>query len=78
VNNLSGELNTKLGREDNFKPTIGNESLQQDSNDNGIRIVNAATSESLVVKETMFPHQNIHNYTWTPPDMKTHNQIDHI
>jgi hypothetical protein len=28
-----------------FKPTTGNESLHQDSNDNGIRIVNFAKSK---------------------------------
>jgi hypothetical protein len=53
----------KVGRENIFKPTIGNESLHQDSNDNGVRIVNFATLKNLVVKSMMFPHRNIHKYT---------------
>jgi len=61
-----------------FKLTIGNESLHQDSNDNGVRIVNFATSKNLVVKSTMFPHRNIHKYTWTSPDGQTHNQTDNV
>jgi len=61
-----------------FKPTIRDESLHQDISDNGVRIVNFATSKNLVVKSTMFPHRDIHKYTWTSPDGKTHNQIDHI
>ena len=50
------DFNAKLGREDIFKPTIGNESLHDDSNDNGVRVVNFATSKNLVIKSTMFPH----------------------
>ena len=67
-----------MGRENIFKPIIGNESLHQDSNDNGVRIVNFATSKNQVVKNMMFPHQDIHNYAWTSPDGKSHNQIDDI
>jgi len=68
----------KWGRENIFKPTTGNESLYQDSNDNGVTVVNFATSKNLVVDSTMFPHRNIHKYTWTSPDEKIHNQTDHI
>jgi hypothetical protein len=75
---LLGDLNTKVGREDIFKLTTGNESLHEISNDNGVRLVNLATYKNLRVKSTMFPHRNIHKYTWTSPDGKTHNQIDHI
>jgi hypothetical protein len=44
------DFNVKLGREDIFKPTIGNESLHQNSTDNCVRIVKCATSKTLVVK----------------------------
>jgi len=75
---LLGDFNAKVGRENIFKPTTGQKCLHQDSNDNGVRLVNFATSKNLVVKSTMFPQQNIYKYTWTSPDGKTHNQIDHI
>jgi len=41
---LLGDINAKEERENILKPTIGNASLHQDSNDNGVRIVYFATS----------------------------------
>jgi len=47
---LLGNVNAKWGREDILKLTI------ESSNDNGVRIVNFATSIYLVIKSTFFPH----------------------
>jgi hypothetical protein len=73
---LSGDFNTKVGRENIFKPIVGNESLHQDSNDKGVRKVKYETSKNPVDENSMFPHRDIHKHTWTSPDGKTHSQID--
>ena len=57
---LLGYFNAKLGREDTVKFTTRNDSLHQDSNDNGVRKVNFDTSTNLVVKSTMFLHGNMY------------------
>jgi hypothetical protein len=44
---LLGDLSAKVVREDIFKPTIGNESLHESSNDDGVRLVKSATSKNL-------------------------------
>jgi hypothetical protein len=75
---LLGDFNAKVGRENNFKPSIGNESLHKISNGNGVRVVNFTRSKTLIFKSTMFPHHNIHKFTWMSPDGKTHNKIDNI
>jgi hypothetical protein len=41
---LLGDFNAEVGGENIFKPTIGNESSHEISNDNGVRLVNFATS----------------------------------
>jgi hypothetical protein len=51
---LLGDFNAKVGIENFLIPRIGNESLHQDSNDNGVGIVNFATSKNLVDKSTIF------------------------
>jgi hypothetical protein len=75
---LLGDFSAKVGRDDIFKPIIGNESLHEARNDNGVRVINFATSKNLIVKSTTFPNRGIHKHTWTSPDGVTHNQIDHV
>jgi hypothetical protein len=69
--NLLGDFSAKIGREDIFKPTIGNESLHENNNNNGVRVANFAAYKSVTVKSTMFPQCNIHKFTLTPHDGKT-------
>ena len=57
---LLGDFNTKLGTEAIFKRTVGNDSINQGTIGNGFRIANFATSKILVLKNMMFPHQNIY------------------
>jgi hypothetical protein len=44
---LLGDFNSQVVRKDIFKPTVGNESLHKISNDNGVTVVNFATSKNL-------------------------------
>jgi hypothetical protein len=59
-------FSAKIGREDIFKGTVGNESLYEISNDNRVRVVNFVTSRNLTGKSTMFPHHNICKFNKTP------------
>jgi hypothetical protein len=72
------DFNVKVSKKDIFKPTIGDNSLHEIVVNNRVRIVNFATSRNLTNKGIMFPHHNIHKFTWTSPDGKTQNYIDHI
>ena len=75
---LLWDFNAKVERENIFKLPNGNESPHQKSCNNSVRMVNLATSKNVVVKSTMFLHQNIHKYSWTSPNGNAHNQMDNI
>jgi exonuclease III len=45
---ILGDFNAKVGREDILKPTIGNDSLHEISNDHGVRVVNFGSSKNLI------------------------------
>jgi len=57
---LLDDFNAKIGKEDIFKPTIGNENLHEINNDNGARIVNLVISKNVAIKSLIFPHHYIH------------------
>jgi hypothetical protein len=50
---LLGNFESQGGKDDIFKPTTGNESLHEISNDDEVRAVNSAASKSIVVKSTI-------------------------
>jgi hypothetical protein len=50
---LLADFNSRLGREDILKSKIGNESLHEISNENGVRVVNVSKLQNLIVKSTM-------------------------
>jgi hypothetical protein len=75
---LLGDFSAKTGRTDAFKPTTGEDSLYEINNDNGVRVVNFAESKNRIFLSTRFPHCNVHKFSRTSPDGKTHDQIDHI
>jgi hypothetical protein len=62
---LLGGFNTKVDKEDIFKPPIGNAGLHNINNGNGVRLVNFATAKNLIVKCTLFQHYNTLKFTWT-------------
>jgi hypothetical protein len=47
---LLGDFNAKVGREDFLNPAIGNESLHEVSNNNGVREVSFDTFRNVKVK----------------------------
>jgi hypothetical protein len=75
---ILGDFNAKVERENNFRPTIGRESLHEDSNDNGIKLKTLTISKEMVISSTCYLHISIHKLTWTSPGGTTHNQINHV
>ena len=73
-----GDANAHIGKEVAFQGTIGAQSLHQNSNDNGHRLIDFAMSRNLVISSTFFTRKNIYKQTWVSPDGNSFNQIDHI
>jgi hypothetical protein len=50
-----GDSSSNVRKEDNYKPTIGNESLHEISSDNGVRDVDFSTSKNSNCHEHNIP-----------------------
>jgi endonuclease/exonuclease/phosphatase family metal-dependent hydrolase len=75
---LLGDLNAKVGdNNENIEGVMGRHGLGS-MNDNGERLASFCAENNLVIGGTLFPHKKIHTATWKSPDQRTFNQIDHI
>jgi len=54
---ILGDFNAKVGKENIYRLTIGNESLHNETNNNGIKMIQFAISKDLNVRSTTFPYQ---------------------
>jgi len=75
---ILGDFNAKVDKEDTYKPTTGNESLHNETNNNRIKMIHFAISKGFNVRNTTLPHKDIHKETWYLADSRTAKQIDHI
>jgi exonuclease III len=74
---ILGDFNAKVVKVGIHKPTIGNESLHIETN-NEIQMIQFAISKGFNVRSIIFPHKDIHKETWYSANGRTANQIDHV
>jgi hypothetical protein len=75
---LGGDLNAKVGQEnEGLEHIMGRHGLGE-TNENGQHLVDFCTRHDLVIGGTIFPHKDCHKVTWVSPDHKIENQTDHV
>jgi hypothetical protein len=75
---ILGDFNGKAGKESIYKPTIGNESLHNETNDNGMKMIQFVIPKGLNVRSTTFPHKDIHKETRYSADGRIVDQTDNV
>lgn len=75
---VAGDLNAKIGKEEENWLITGRESLHNKTNENGQMLVNFAASRNMINITTWYKRKDIHKMTWAHPNNVTKNQIDHM
>ncbi|XP_043062739.1 uncharacterized protein LOC122319477 [Drosophila yakuba] len=78
INILMGDFNAKIGPNNTGLRSVMAQHGTGTRNDNGERLVELCQLFQLVIGGTIFPHKDVHKYSWTSPSGNTRNQIDHI
>ena len=76
---VQGDWNAKIGEDayENWKGTCGRH-CNIKSNERGLRLLEFASYNDLMVANTFGSHRTPRKVTWHSPDGKTHNQINYI
>ncbi|KAL1446132.1 hypothetical protein WDU94_005544 [Cyamophila willieti] len=75
---IMGDANAQVGKEDVWREVAGRESLHDNTNNNGYRLLSMAAAGNIKIVSTNFPRKNIHKGTWVSPGGNYTNQIDHV
>lgn len=77
INILMGDLNAKVGNNNNnCERTLGKHGVGT-RNDNGEILLELCLQNKLIIGGNIFPHKDVHKLTWKSP-RGDRNQIDHI
>ena len=76
-----GDVNTKVGNDNSTREIIVGKAGLDTMNKNIELFTDFCEQNDLVIAGTVFPHRKIldkiHKVTWSSPDSRTENQIDH-
>nr|KAG5701747.1 hypothetical protein BaRGS_004349 [Batillaria attramentaria] len=75
---VMGDLNAKVGDNNTDRELVMGRHGVGTCNENGELFTDFCSFNNLVIGGTIYPHKKIHKTTWTSPDGKTDNQIDHF
>lgn len=74
---IMGDMNAKIGKEQEILEICGKNSLHETTSNNGLRLHRFASDNDFKITSTQKPRKDIYKGTWRAPN-GTVNQIDHV